>query len=160
MRRLAYKNVKGWLGVDKDRSSPEAIHADNTLVLRSIDLSRFNVFDIDAFGMPWHQAWIISQRRPIEKGEKVGIAMTSGASGHISARSPNLKHAGWSTQMLDAIGIDSIDRAHRFYTGRKFADQSAQQFIRAWFHTCSIDYWVSADVSDTVWYFGCVLHGT
>lgn len=159
MRRLVYGGARDWLGIDSDVASPDAIHADNVLVLRAIDLGRFNLFDVDAFGMPWHQLWLVGQRRSVRRGERIGLAMTSGTSGHIMARSPDLKFAGWSTQMLSAMGIDNIDVKHKFYTGRRFANQTAQLFVRSWFPSCMIDYWVSSDVGDTVWYFGCVLKG-
>jgi hypothetical protein len=42
--------------------------ADNTRVLRAIDLSRFSIFDFDAYGSPWVQAVILADRRRVARG--------------------------------------------------------------------------------------------
>ena len=52
--------------------------ADNRRVLRCIDLALFNIFDLDAFGSPWEQAGIIAARRPVAKGERLGLVLTLG----------------------------------------------------------------------------------
>lgn len=56
-----------------------AFVADNRRVLRSIDLSAFNVFDLDAYGSPWEQALIIAARRNVAKGERIGVIITEGS---------------------------------------------------------------------------------
>ena len=53
--------------------------ADNRRVLRSIDLRAYNVFDLDAYGIPWEQAVIIADRRPVAPAELIGFAFTDGA---------------------------------------------------------------------------------
>jgi hypothetical protein len=52
--------------------------ADNRRVLRAIDLAAFNVFDLDAYGSPWEQAMIITARRTLKPGERIGIVVTEG----------------------------------------------------------------------------------
>lgn len=52
--------------------------ADNRRVLRCIDLALFNIFDLDAFGSPWEQAGIIAARRPVARGERLGLVLTLG----------------------------------------------------------------------------------
>lgn len=59
--------------------------ADNRRVLRVIDLSPFNIFDLDAFGSPWEPALIISARRTLEEGELIGFAMTDGSGRTLKA---------------------------------------------------------------------------
>jgi hypothetical protein len=54
--------------------------ADNRRVMRAIDLSRFTVFDLDAYGSPWEQMLILAARRRFERGERVAIVLTDGAS--------------------------------------------------------------------------------
>lgn len=51
-------------------------------VMRAIDLAAFNVFDLDAFGSPWLQAYILSARRRLAPGERVAVLTTDGAKLH------------------------------------------------------------------------------
>jgi hypothetical protein len=64
-----------WIGDDRP-----AYVADNHRVLRCIDLRQFNIFDLDAYGSPWDQAYIIAERRPVKAGEVVGFVFTDGSS--------------------------------------------------------------------------------
>jgi hypothetical protein len=48
-------------------------------VLRSIDLGRFGIFDLDAYGSPWECALIIAARRTVRPGERIGFALTEGS---------------------------------------------------------------------------------
>lgn len=54
--------------------------ADNHRVLRLINLLHFNIFDLDAFGSPWEQAYIVSARRTLSPGERFGLVITDGSS--------------------------------------------------------------------------------
>jgi len=160
MRRLAYAGVSDWLGIDADMESPNAIHHDNREVMRAIDLSRFNLLDVDAFGSPWEQLWLFAQRRTIAKGEKIGLALTSGLQGAGASRSPTLRVAGWSQQMADAVGAD-IQIKHRFFVGDKGANPLAQRLVRSWFPACTIARWMSSRSNHGgAWYFGAVLMGS
>jgi hypothetical protein len=51
---------------------------DNRRLLRCIDLARFNLFDLDSYGSPWEQAIIITARRQLKPGERIGIVLTEG----------------------------------------------------------------------------------
>jgi hypothetical protein len=53
--------------------------ADNRRVMRAIDLSKFNVFDLDSYGSPLVQAIIIADRRRVAPGELFGLVLTEGA---------------------------------------------------------------------------------
>jgi hypothetical protein len=159
MHRLAYTDVADWLGVDEDPASPGAIHADNRLVLRAIDLSRFNLLDVDAFGSPWEALWLFAQRRPVRSGELVALALTSGLQGTAAARHPTLQRAGWSRQMVAAVGA-SVGTAHRFFVGAQGALPLAQRLVRAWFPSCVMLTWLSArSRHGGAWYFGAVFRG-
>jgi len=52
--------------------------ADNLRLMRAIDLSRFNVFDFDAYGSPWEAIYIMAHRRPLAPGERIGVCLTEG----------------------------------------------------------------------------------
>jgi hypothetical protein len=72
---------------------------DNQLALRALDLTRFNVFDFDAFGSPWNQALLLAHRRKWKRGEQGAIVLTDGSS--MKIRYGELPHA-----MANLIGCD------------------------------------------------------
>jgi hypothetical protein len=53
--------------------------ADSRRVLRALDLARFNIFDLDAYGSPWEHVAIICARRPMAPGERIGLVFTEGS---------------------------------------------------------------------------------
>jgi hypothetical protein len=53
--------------------------ADNTRVLRAIDLMHFTIFDFDSYGSPWVQAVILADRHRVAPGERIGLVLTEGA---------------------------------------------------------------------------------
>ena len=159
MHELAYHDVADWLGIDKDPESPDSIHADNRDVLRTIDLQRFNLFDVDAFGSPWEQCWIISERRRVGQGEKIALALTSGINGTSGARTANLRLAGWSRQMLEAVNADP-NTAHRFFVGAKGSNALAQRLVLSWFPQAALSgWWSGRSTGGGAWYYGAVLRG-
>lgn len=132
----------------------------HNIVLRAIDLQPFNLFDIDAFGSPWEQVWIISRRRQLNAGERIALAITSGLQGVAAARTQSLRLAGWSSQMQAAIGAATFTK-HRWFVGDRFATDAAQRFVGAWFGGCHIDKWLAVrSRAGSAWYFGCVLVGS
>lgn len=78
-----YRTLPGaeYLGLEK-RSVPTTercvMKIDNIIFLGTDDLSRWNVFDLDAFGSPWEQWALLSQRRRIAKGERIAVFFTDG----------------------------------------------------------------------------------
>ena len=52
----------------------------NELLFKVIDLSRFNLFDLDAYGSPWENCLTIAKRRVVSPGERIGIVLTDGSS--------------------------------------------------------------------------------
>lgn len=80
MHKAVWHEAKRYVGIDQrfffDQRT--AFVASNQVVLRVIDLSQFNVFDLDAYGSPWEQAQIIAQRRPVGKGEQIAMILTDG----------------------------------------------------------------------------------
>lgn len=75
-----------------------AFAANNERVLRAIDLTQFNVFDFDAYGSPWYQVLILADRRPVQRGEMLGLVLTEG-SGF------NLKMGGLPRAMSALAGL-------------------------------------------------------
>ena len=81
MYRAVWGQASEYLGCDTRyfRDKRPAFVCDNTRVMRAIDLARFNVFDLDAYGSPWQQALILAARRPVAPGEKIGLVITEGS---------------------------------------------------------------------------------
>jgi hypothetical protein len=85
-------------------------------VLRAIDLSGFNIFDLDAFGSPWPAAYILSARRKLAAGERCVLITTDGAG--IRARFGALEKtfallAGVSAEQHGAADPAKSDRLAR-----------------------------------------------
>lgn len=81
MWRAVWHEADSYVGCDTTwyRDERSVFVADNCRVLRAIDLSGFNVFDLDAYGSPWEQAVIIAARRPVAPGERLGLVLTEGS---------------------------------------------------------------------------------
>lgn len=81
MFSAVWKQAKAYTGCDlkPQRDSRLMFCADNTRVLRAIDLAKFSIFDFDAYGSPWVQAIILSDRRRVAPGERIGLILTEGA---------------------------------------------------------------------------------
>lgn len=65
---------------DWDFTGPPRFVCNNEILLRSIDLGQFNVFDLDAYGSPWVAAHIIGARRKWGTGERGALVLTDGSS--------------------------------------------------------------------------------
>ncbi len=48
-------------------------------VMRAIDLSEFDVFDVDPYGEPWSAMVILAARRQWARGERGAVVLTDGA---------------------------------------------------------------------------------
>src|SRR5262245_40886437 len=87
--------------------------ADNKRVLRAIDLSRFNIFDLDGYGVPWAQAQIIAARRKVTPGEKIGLVLTEGGHGFYKYNGVPTVNRGllpsWPKVGLSFAETDMID---------------------------------------------------
>jgi hypothetical protein len=87
--------------------------ADNQRVLRGIDLTRFTIFDLDAYGAPWDQLTLLAARRPIQAGEQIGVVLTEGT--WLKTRTGLIPHAlrratglNFKTPILSAEGYDEL----------------------------------------------------
>lgn len=61
-----------WLSTDKRRRYV----GDNKTFIKHIDLQRYNVFDIDAYGSPWEILEIVARRRLWSAGERGALTFT------------------------------------------------------------------------------------
>lgn len=81
MYRRVWHRAPGYVGCDTRYFADDrpAFVADNRRVLRAIDLTRYGIFDLDAYGSPWEQAIIIAGRRLVQPGERIGMCLTDGS---------------------------------------------------------------------------------
>lgn len=80
MFKSVWHEAASYCGCDLEfyRDGPMAYVADNRRLLRNIDLTPWNLFDLDAWGSPWEQLAIIADRRRHRPGELVGVTITEG----------------------------------------------------------------------------------
>lgn len=68
-----------YLGIDKKKySRPDVIMGDNQKVMRGIDLTKFDLIDLDAFGFPWEQLEICAAIAPDVPVASTAISVTLG----------------------------------------------------------------------------------
>lgn len=130
MRDNIYKDAGVYLGCDIDLTTIRPIHARCEDVLRAIDVSRFNVFDFDAFSSAWESVWITSQRLG-EVREPVGVVITDGLMGGFRKMKSTLGEVPFSSQMLDAC---MMDRSQPPHLTKDNARRYAHMFMTSWFN--------------------------
>lgn len=102
MYRAAWSEAAEYTGCDSrpwDLSQPARYVADNILVLRSLGLERFNVFDFDAYGAPWDQMLVLMARRKWDPGERGAVVLTDGSS-------MKMRYGSMSSAMSKILGIE------------------------------------------------------
>lgn len=124
MHRAVWRDAASYVGCDLrwfggDRP---AYVVDNMRLLRCLDLDRFTVFDLDAYGSPWKQATIIAARRRLAPGERIGLALTDGAvmrarlgavpaaMSELAAVSPTMAGANRVWRDLSARSLEELAR--------------------------------------------------
>jgi hypothetical protein len=129
IRRACYAAAEEWVGVDKDSAAPDAIHCDSLLFLRAVDLSGFNIFDVDPFGSPWRHVWLISRQKL--QAERIALFVTDGMMvGHAGRVSAPMRW--WSRQMASA----AVVRMQLTGQGRPLVENwpvLCKLFLREWF---------------------------
>jgi hypothetical protein len=82
MHTAVWKSAASYVGIDERWRSDDdrqRLVGDSYKILRSIDLERFNLFDIDCYGMPWEAMLIIAARRQWKPGERGAVVCTDSA---------------------------------------------------------------------------------
>jgi hypothetical protein len=86
MREQVWNEADTYVGCDKRYTPFESVRrfvGDNRVVLRSVDLQPYNIFDLDAFGSPWGCALIIAARRKWKPKERGAVIVTDGSGGKL-----------------------------------------------------------------------------
>jgi hypothetical protein len=81
MYSAVWREAASYTGCDQKLQRDERLMfcADNRRVMRAIDLTAFNLFDLDSYGSPWVQTVILADRRKVQSGEVIGLILTEGA---------------------------------------------------------------------------------
>lgn len=124
---------------------------DNRRIMRCLDLGAFNLFDFDAYGSPWEQVYLMSVRRKIAPGERIGMILTEGQGMkmNMGGMSTALSKVGGVRQYLPGMGAGQqhiVDRAVM-----RTADVMGATIERHW--------QAISKHSSTVRYIGLVLRG-
>lgn len=126
---------------------------DNIRLLRTLDLSRFNVVDLDAYGSPWEQVYIVASRRPrLAPGELLGLILTEG-------QGLKLKMGGMSRALAKLAGMQrhflpGLGRAQDELLNRALARTATMlggEIVRRWDAT--------GKTGSQMHYIGLVLRG-
>ena len=117
MHDAVWADATSYIGCDMRffRDSRLAYVADNRRVLRSLDLRRFNIVDLDAYGSPWEQVYILASRRTLAPGERLGLILTEGTALKLKmggiARGLSLLSGVKAQSGLGRMQDEVIDRA-------------------------------------------------
>lgn len=130
MWRGAWRDSSDYLGCDEREWTPDEEHrrlvCENTLALRALDLSRFNVFDFDAYGSPWDQMAILAARRAWLPGERGAVVLTDGTS-------MKLRFGGLPHSMASIAGMP----AHKGATDQD-SDAVQRMALARWLNRCNV----------------------
>ena len=94
---------------------------DSLRILRSLDLSKYNIFDVDAFGSPWEVMQIILSKRTWQAGELGAVALTDGTS-------MNTRWGAIPLAMAELVGVG----AGRLAPTGLSADALQAMALRSW----------------------------
>ncbi len=109
MHRAAWYRAANYAGCDLEwrRDGRLVWVCDNERLLRSINLEAFNIFDVDAFGEPWRQLYLLACRRKITVGEKVAVVVTVSMGKQMISKIPRPgKGSGLDQSLCRLAGIN------------------------------------------------------
>lgn len=120
MYREVWSEASSYIGCDKlfFRDDRLCFAADNRRVLRALNLAPFNLFDLDAYGSPWEQMFIIAHRRRLMPDERVGVVLTEG-------EGMKMKMGGMSIPLAQLAGV------HHFLAGAGTMQAQGEIITRA-----------------------------
>lgn len=110
MYKMVYRDrAKIYHGVDKSKVHDYSICtlADNTSFIKRHDISSYNVIDLDAYGCPWMNLYLVAQKHP---GPNIVVFVTDGLVSHLRVNK-------WITKLISAferlprkMNIPGLDR--------------------------------------------------
>lgn len=136
MYRSVWKDAAGGcVGCDMRwfRDERTAYVADNRVVLRTIDLSRFTIFDFDAYGSPWTQVLILASRRRLQPSERIGLVVTDGSSFKLRLGGMPRDLSALVGARMNMAGAARNGRQLVLAAAKKAAMMMGGEITRAWF---------------------------
>lgn len=131
MWRGTWNDAATYLGCDHISWTPKEsvgfrrLVCDNVLAFRTLALSQFNVFDLDAYGDPWEQALIIARRRTWKRGERGALVVTDGSG-------MKTRWGSMSAAMAELCGLRRLDGLPRTGAiGERLHDRALKAWLAA-----------------------------
>jgi hypothetical protein len=141
MHAAVWSKAATYVGCDEEwfRDERRVFVADNQLVLRTLDLKAFNVFDLDAYGSPWEVATIVAARRGLTPGEQVGIALTDGTD--LRLKMSGVPHAFARLVGMPARSTKLVNRSHELMASKALGEMARRmggRIVRRWVASSTI----------------------
>ena len=130
MWHSVWRCAASYAGCDErpiETGDPPRFWCDNKVLLRSLDLQRYNIFDLDAYGSPWAQMVILAARRTWESGERGAVVLTDG--GNMKSR-----YGGRCVGLQDLLG----ERGAGERTGVSTALMASRRALNAWVNRAAV----------------------
>ena len=126
MHREVWHQAAHYVGCDLKwyRDARTAFVAKNQRVLRCLDLSDFNIFDLDAYGSPWEQATIVAARRKLSINDRIGLALTDGSG--LNLKMGTCQKALAALCQLPDNRIPGLNNVHAVLTERALNELAAR----------------------------------
>lgn len=79
-------NCKKYFGVEKNKGKGKNLNADNNRIIPNLDLSKFNVIDLDSYGMPFEQLDLIFENPTLSNGTVIIFTCITSKSSRVGKR--------------------------------------------------------------------------
>ena len=137
MYRQVWQEAQAYCGCDLKwyRDSRSVFVAKSERVMRTIDLSAFNIFDFDAYGSPWLHVQILAARRRIAKGETIGLCLTDGCG--LKLKMGQAPAALAELCSLSSANVPGINRVHSLLIDlamTEFCRRTHTRLVAEWVH--------------------------
>lgn len=134
MYRSVWKDAATYAGCDLrpwEPTDPPRFVADNQRLLRSLDLSRYNVFDLDAYGSPWPQMEVLLHRRTWAPGERGAFIVTDGSTKALAFGNRNevvFRLSGIAKGASTKAGAETVQRV----LIEKWLEKARVKAVKSW----------------------------
>lgn len=81
MYKAVWSRAEGYVGCDEQWFNDDRMMyaCDCRRLMRAISLQPFSIFDFDSYGSPWEAVMILTARRRVRQGERLGVVLTEGS---------------------------------------------------------------------------------
>ena len=127
MYRDVWKKGDKYTGIDivEFNDERETIQGDSKEVLNSLDIDRYNIFDIDAYGSPYEELSIILKKLDRNKYNEYAFIITDGLG--IDLKMGNIAHSLRSILDIKSSKIKNAHKLHEVFI-QKIVDKLIKNF--------------------------------